>query len=116
MGKAREARKPQTGTPQEAENASLHDALAELRESEERFRAVVNSANEGILVYDRRLNVTEVNAAAERILGLTPAELIGKPGFTSQLPCVREDGTPLPAEERPTKVTLRAGQSLKGQV
>jgi PAS domain S-box-containing protein len=102
--------------PRQARKEPPEYTDAELRESEERFRAVVNSANEGILVYDRRLNVTEVNAAAERILGLTPAELIGKPGFTSQLPCVREDGTPLPAEERPTKVTLRAGQSLKGQV
>ena len=105
MAKPRQARKD----PPEATDA-------ELRESEERFRAVVNSANEGILVYDRNLLVTDVNPAAERILGLAAAKLIGKLGFTSQLPCIREDGTPLPAEERPTKLTLRAGQSLQGQV
>src|SRR5688500_2521487 len=60
-----------------------------LRESEERFRAVVDSANEGMLVYDRALNIVSANRAAERILGLTIAELIGKPGFTSLLPCIR---------------------------
>jgi len=102
--------------PRQARKDPPESTDAELRESEERYRAVVNSANEGILVYDRHLNVTEVNLAAERILGLAAARLIGKPGFTSQLPCIREDGTPLPAEERPTKVTLRAGQSLQGQV
>ena len=41
-----------------------------LRESEERFRAVVDSANEGMLVYDRSLNIIAGNRAAERILGL----------------------------------------------
>ena len=86
------------------------------RETEERFRAVVNSANEGILVYDRQLIITAGNLAAERIIGLPLAGMIGKPGFTSLLRCVREDGTPLPPEERPTRVTIRAGQSLQGQV
>jgi len=86
------------------------------RETEERFRAVVNSANEGILVYDRNLRITAGNLAAERIIGLPLAELLGKPGFVSMLPCLREDGTPMPPEERPTRMTIRAGQSLSGYV
>jgi PAS domain S-box-containing protein len=86
------------------------------RETEERFRAVVNSANEGILVYDRDLLITAGNLAAERIIGLPIAGLIGKPGFVSLLPCLREDGTPMPPEERPTRMTIRAGQSLSGYV
>ena len=54
MAKVREAKKQR----EDAETESLRDALAALRDSEERFRAVVNSANEGILVYDRKLLVT----------------------------------------------------------
>jgi PAS domain S-box-containing protein len=92
------------------------DAEAALRESEERFRAVVNSANEGILVYDRSLNVTAANVAAERIIGLPLSDLLGKAGFTSLLPCVREDGSPLAAENRPTRITLQSGQPQTGQV
>ena len=82
-----------------------------LRESEERFRAVVDSANEGMLIYDRSLNIIAGNRAAERIVGLPLAQLIGKPGFTSLLPCVRADGTPLPEAERPTRATVRSGQA-----
>src|SRR5918993_41015 len=80
-------------------------AESALRESEERFRAVVDSANEGMLIYDRSLNIIAGNRAAERIVGLPLAQLIGKPGFTSLLPCVRADGTPLPETERPKRAS-----------
>jgi PAS domain S-box-containing protein len=86
-------------------------AESALRESEERFRAVVDSANEGMLIYDRALNIIAGNRAAERIIGLPLAQLVGKPGFTSLLPCVRADGTPLPEAERPTRATVRSGQA-----
>jgi PAS domain S-box-containing protein len=86
-------------------------AESALRESEERFRAVVDSANEGMLIYDRSLNFIAGNRAAERIVGLPLAQLIGKPGFVSVLPCVRADGTPLPESERPTRVTVRSGKA-----
>jgi diguanylate cyclase (GGDEF)-like protein/PAS domain S-box-containing protein len=83
---------------------------------EERFRTVVNSANEAILVYDRALNIVTANAAAQRIIGVPVRDMIGKPGFTSLLACVREDGSPLPAEDRPARLTARTGQGLTGYV
>ena len=63
-----------------------------------------------MLIYDRSLNIIAGNRAAERIVGLPLAQLIGKPGFTSLLPCVRADGTPLPEAERPTRATVRSGK------
>ena len=86
-------------------------AEAALRESEERFRAVVDSANEGLLIYDRSLNIIAGNRAAERIVGVPLAELIGRPGFTSMFDCVHADGTPLPESDRPTRVTVRTGKA-----
>jgi PAS domain S-box-containing protein len=86
-----------------------------LRESEERWRTTVDSANEGMLVYDRSLNVIAGNRAAERILGIPLAELIGKAGFTSLLPCIREDGTPLGQDDRPTRITVRTGKPQTGR-
>ena len=92
---------------------TMEDAL---RNSEARFRQVVDSANEGILVYDRDLNIVTANAAAARIIGVPLERLIGRPGFTSLFPCLREDGSPLPPEERPTKVTTRRGEPITGLV
>jgi len=89
-------------------------AEAALRESEERFRAVVDSANEGILVYDRALNIVAGNQAAERIIGVPLLDIIGAAGFTSLLPCVHADGRTLEEKDRPTRVTLRTGKPLTG--
>ena len=91
-------------------------AEAALRESEERFRSVVDSANDGILVYDKQLNVVAGNLAAERILGLPLANIIGAAGFTSLLPCVHADGSPVLPDERPTRLTVKSGKPLTGQI
>src|SRR3989442_15826502 len=91
-------------------------AEAALRESEERFRSVVDSANDGILVYDKQLNVVAGNLAAERILGLPLADIIGAAGFTSLLPCVHADGSPILPDERPTRLTVKSGKPLTGQI
>ena len=91
-------------------------AEAALRDSEERWRATVDSASEGMLIYNRSLAIVSANRAAERILGLAQAELIGKPGFTSMLPCIDEDGAPLASEARPTRITIRTGTPQTGRV
>ena len=92
---------------------AMEDAL---RNSEAHFRQVVDSANEGILVYDRELAIVTGNAAAARIIGVPLSQLIGRPGFTSLFPCVREDGSRLPAEDRPTRLTVRRGEPLTGLI
>src|SRR3954468_10710220 len=91
-------------------------AEAALRENEERWRAIVNSANEGILVYDRDLNIIAGNQAAERIIGLPLAEIVGARGFTSILPCVHADGRPVLPDDRPTRIMVRTGKPLNGHV
>ena len=91
-------------------------AEAALRENEERWRTIFNSANEGIFVYDRTLNIVAGNQAAERIIGLPLAEIIGAAGFTSLLPCVHADGTPVGPDDRPTRISVRTGRPLTGHV
>src|SRR5262245_14730298 len=92
---------------------AMEDAL---RNSEAHFRQVVDSANEGIIVYDRALNIVTGNAAAARIIGVPLSQLIGRPGFTSLFPCVREDGSRLPPQDRPTRLTVQRGEPLTGLV
>lgn len=49
-----------------------------LRESEERFRAVFESAGEYICIKDRSLRYTHVNPAMQRLLGFPASKIVGK--------------------------------------
>lgn len=49
------------------------------RESEQRYRALFESASDMVLALDADLRITSVNQAAQRILGFAPEEMIGAP-------------------------------------
>jgi PAS domain S-box-containing protein len=50
-----------------------------LRESEEKFRRIVETANEGIWLLDENALVTFVNPRMSDLIGYTPEEMIGRP-------------------------------------
>lgn len=50
-----------------------------LRASEERFRSVVEQANDGILILDERRNIVEMNASMEALAGISRSELLDQP-------------------------------------
>jgi len=57
-----------------------------LRESEERFRSISASAQDGIVMMDSKGNITYWNEAAERIFGYTKEEVIGKEAHIVLIP------------------------------
>ncbi len=50
-----------------------------LRESEDRFRSIVESAAEAIVVADQDLTIVQWTAAAERVFGFSQDQILGKP-------------------------------------
>lgn len=86
------------------------EAESKLRESEQRYRSVVNALDEGVLVVDHEGALRTGNASAERILGVSIDELTGRSLRDEWWRTIREDGSPFPFEEYPAMITLRTGR------
>jgi diguanylate cyclase (GGDEF)-like protein/PAS domain S-box-containing protein len=93
-----------------------HAAERALRESEARYHGLVLSLGEGILLQDEQGTIVECNGAAERILGVPRAELIGRSPSGTGLQPVREDGSAFPWQEHPAMVTARTGRPCRDVV
>jgi diguanylate cyclase (GGDEF)-like protein/PAS domain S-box-containing protein len=90
--------------------------LSELEESEQRYRSVITSMREGIVLQLADGQITAFNPSAERILGLTPDEIMGRTSVDMERRTIKEDGSPFPGQEHPAMVTLRTGQPVFGVV
>ena len=69
-----------------------------------------------IIVIDAEDRIVDANPAAEQILALSRAQLLGKSPLDPGWRAIRENGAPLRGEDHPAMVTLRTGQPLSGVV
>ena len=85
-------------------------AEAELEKARTGLAEITNTLGEGVYVLDEKGIVTFVNPEAERLLGWTSAELVGKNAhdtFRYRTP----DGTAVCSESCPVHQTIRTGQT-----
>jgi PAS domain S-box-containing protein len=78
--------------------------------SEERYRTVIAAMQDGIVIVDADGSIRSCNNSAERILGLSAAQIIGRTAVDPRWRAIHEDGSPFPAETFPVAVTLRTGR------
>ncbi|MDZ8183580.1 MAG: diguanylate cyclase [Nostoc sp. ChiSLP02] len=81
-----------------------------LKESEERYRSVITTLAEGIVLQKADGEITACNDSAQRILGLTTDQMMGLTSIDPRWQAIHEDGSAFPGETHPTIVTLRTGQ------
>ncbi|MDW3192823.1 MAG: PAS domain S-box protein [Cytophagales bacterium] len=86
----------------------------QLRESEERYRSVVDALSEGIVMQDTQDAVTMCNEAAASILGLTTDQLIGKDSYDPRWKALDMKGDPISPEDHPSMVTSKTGKPVRG--
>jgi PAS domain S-box-containing protein len=91
------------------------DAAAN-RELEAHYRSVVESMQEGVVVQAEDGTILSCNLAAERILGLSAAQMCGRSSLDPRWRGVREDGSPYPGDSLPSMVTARTGRPLSHEV
>lgn len=83
-----------------------------LRESEARYRSVVEVLSEGIVLQGIDGEIIACNSAAERILGLKKEQMMGRTSLDPRWRAIHEDGSDFPGETHPAMVTLRTGEAL----
>jgi PAS domain S-box-containing protein len=92
------------------------DAEVAMRDSEARFRSVVEALGEAVVVLDAHDRLLECNAAAERMLGISRDEIGTDTGSGPRFDAVHEDGSPFPASDLPFAVSLRTGAPCRDVV
>lgn len=93
-----------------------HRAEESLRSSEEQYRSLVSVLEEGILMLDSEGELLTCNDSCERIMGVRRDALRERGLVNPDWRAIREDGTPFPAAEAPSVVTLRTQKPCSGVV
>ena len=87
-----------------------------LQVSEARYRTVVESLHEGIVILDSAGMITAANASAARILGLPAAELSGRSMADPLFHTVDENGRVIAADLLPGEITLHTAEPQRDVV
>ncbi|MFQ4140076.1 PAS domain S-box protein [Nodosilinea sp. PGN35] len=81
-----------------------------LQASEERYRSVIETVAEGIVLQHADGTIFTCNASAEKILGLTAEQMMGRTSLDPRWAATYEDGSPFVGEQHPAMITLRTGE------
>ncbi|HMQ29105.1 MAG TPA: PAS domain S-box protein [Chloroflexaceae bacterium] len=92
------------------------EAELAIRRSEERYRTLFETMSQGVVYQNAEGAITEANPAAERILGLSLAQMQGRTSMDPRWRTIHEDGSPFPGDTHPSMVALRTGVELKNEV
>jgi PAS domain S-box-containing protein len=82
------------------------------QESEERYRSVVTSLAEGIVVQSRAGEVLTCNPSAEKILRIKPNQLVGAKRGSYFKRVLSEEGAEIPPAEYASKIVFRTGKPM----
>lgn len=95
---------------------SRDDHDSHTRESEIRFQSLVAAMSEGVVVHDASGQITLANRAAQRILGLSEDQIMGRTPTDPDWYTIRADGSPFPGDEHPAMITLKTGIPQRGVI
>jgi len=87
---------------------------ADLMESEARYRNLFETMAQGVVYQGADGRIISANPSAERILGLSLAQMMGRTSMDPRWRTVQEDGSPLAGDAHPSMVALRTGKPVIG--
>lgn len=82
-----------------------------LLDSEEKYRSVISTMAEGVVLLNASGEVQAANASAAQILGVPIERMIGESFPEARIQAFEEDGSPLDWDSFPTRLTLAEGRA-----
>ncbi|WP_165864421.1 PAS domain S-box protein [Capsulimonas corticalis] len=95
------------------DEAERQDAAQALLESERRYLTLFETMAHGVVWQDHAGRITSVNAAAQRMLGMTLEQLQNMSKLDPSRAGVHEDGSPFRDEDRPSILALQTGRPVR---
>ena len=92
---------------------AIREREKELLASEEKYRTLFETMTQGVVYVDDAGQITSVNPASEKILGVSINQMVGRTLEDFDWKAVHEDGTEFPFETMPVMVALRTGQAVQ---
>jgi diguanylate cyclase (GGDEF)-like protein/PAS domain S-box-containing protein len=93
---------------------AIQEAEDTVRASTQRLVSVIEMVPDGITILDQHGNITFANPTAERLLGLTHSQIIGRAYNAPEWHITTVDGKPFPADELPFERVKRTGRPVYG--
>jgi diguanylate cyclase (GGDEF)-like protein/PAS domain S-box-containing protein len=90
--------------------------LSGRRDAELRYRELMETIDQGVLVRDANGRVVHANAAAMRLFGISPEESVDQALHSTHWLIVDEHGHALPEQQRPALRALRTGELVGSTV
>jgi len=84
-----------------------------LKKSEEKYRNLFETMEQGVVYQNKEGKIISLNPAAERILGITFDQMLGRTSMDPRWKAVKEDKTPLPGVEHPAMIALKTGNKVE---
>jgi PAS domain S-box-containing protein len=92
------------------ERKQAEDALWE---SEEKHRILFETMAQGVVYQDVEGRIISANPAAERLLGLSLDQMLGRTSLDPRWHAIHEDGSEFPGETHPSMVALQTGKEVR---
>jgi PAS domain S-box-containing protein len=96
----------------ERDNAERRYLEGEYRESQARYRSLIDAMAEGVLLRDVNGTIVAWNVSAATTLGIGAEQVDGGQALDPRAAAIKEDGTPLPIDEHPESISLRTGVAV----
>ncbi|TWI62664.1 PAS domain S-box-containing protein [Desulfobotulus alkaliphilus] len=88
----------------------LHQQIRRLNASMDRYRSLFETMDQGLIYQDALGRMIDCNPAAQKLSGLSPAQMQGKIPLPSDWQAFRENGEPFPEKKNPLSDILRSGK------